>query len=389
MNKNHILFALLFILNINLLFSQSFEIPGEIMTNDGFKKGFFSEEINEYTTALSFKISENDEIVNLFSSENIRFKFNSNRNLYKTLNVNGYIHPFIVIVDGKASFYKDITQEVFYIQNPSVDPKIVKFEDFEKANKNTRNVGILSLVFGDCISVRTQLKKTNINKSTITQLTKDYNNCKEYSDSYELSSKQKKEQEYLKQKGVYSIDIGGSLLLNNFKSQVRAFQEGTDKSNILGYGAFVSFNMSPSYFNQMRDKLFVDISISYNLTPEFSVEFYDVKRSNILLNLSPTYYFLRDKSINPFARINFGLNYSKYELVKNVNTFLMDVKGNRKSFIFSLEAGVQFNRQFEVSLHFQPRSEEVYTVYLNNTFDIENTLLSLKASYIFDLSKKD
>ncbi|MCK8481437.1 porin family protein [Psychroserpens algicola] len=387
MNKTYFALALLFTFSINFIFSQNFTIPGEVSVDGEFKKGFFSEELNEYTNSLNFKYSDSGEIIDLFNSENIVFKINSKRNLYKTLNVEGYIHPFILIVDGKASFYKDIKSKNFYIQNESRNSKVVKLEPFKSSKKNSRNAGILSLIFEDCISVRSQIEKEDINESTVIQLTNGYNKCPEYADGFQLSNKQKKEQEYLRQPSIYSLDFGGTLAFNNFDSQIPFLQNESTKSNNVGYGAFVSFNVSPTYFNQLRDILYFDISVSYNIAPEFEVEFYDVSRANFLINVSPTYYFLRDRKLNPFARANFGINYTNYELVKNEESIFRDVEGTRKSFIFGIEAGVQFNRQFELALLYQPKSKEKYTIFLNNTFEIDNSIIALKASYIINFSK--
>ncbi|WP_204345034.1 hypothetical protein [Psychroserpens algicola] len=387
MIKTYFALALLFTFSINFIFSQNFTIPGEVSVDGEFKKGFFSEELNEYTNSLNFKYSDSGEIIDLFNSENIVFKINSKRNLYKTLNVEGYIHPFILIVDGKASFYKDINSKNFYIQNESRNSKIVKLEPFKSSKKNSRNAGILSLIFEDCISVRSQIEKEDINESMVIQLTNNYNKCPEYANGFQLSNKQKKEQEYLKQPSIYSLDFGGTLAFNNFDSQIPFLQNESTKSNNVGYGAFVSFNVSPTYFNQLRDILYFDISVSYNIAPEFEVEFYDVSRANFLINVSPTYYFLRDRKLNPFARANFGINYTNYELVKNEESIFRDVEGTRKSFIFGIEAGVQFNRQFELALLYQPKSKEKYTIFLNNTFEIDNSIIALKASYIINFSK--
>lgn len=387
MSKTYIIYLFLLTVNINPIFSQSFNIPGEVAVDGEYKRGFFSEELNEYTNSLSFKFSDSEEVINLYNTENIVFKINSKQYLYKTLNADGYIHPLIVLVNGKSSFYKDMKSENYYLQNESKKTKIVSLENFKNPQSNNRNIGILSVVFGDCISLRSRIEKETINESTLIRLTNNYNNCSEYSEGFELSSKQKREQEYLKQKNIYSLHIGASLAYNNFTSQIPAFLIESSKSNAVSYSAFLSLNVSPAYFDQLRDKFYFDISIAYISTPEFETEYYDIKRSNILVNISPTYYFSPNKKLRPFARANFGINTTNYDLKKNQPAVFSDTKGTLNSFIFGVEAGIQFNKKVEVALLYQPKSREKYPILFSNDFELDNNVIALKASYIFNLSK--
>lgn len=394
----YLTFILLFLLSNNSIFSQNYTIPGKVLIDGESKQGHFSENLKKNTKSLLFKFSENNEVINLFNLENVFFEIDGYSNRCKIINGDGHILPVVILIEGRASLYEDLRSEKYFMENKILNIKPKKLEDLKISKSKNRNIGILSKIFEDCISVRSRLEWQNIYLSSIIKLTNDYNNCAEYSEYFELTVKQKREQDYLMKKGVYSIDIGGSLAFNSFNNTIpvlndERFHDESFKNNVLSYGAIISFNASPSYFKGLRDKFFIDLSISYYNTSEFQVDIYDIKRSSFLFSLSPTLYFLRDKKINPFCRLNFGLNNTDYELTLNDNltlneeAFYRDAAGKKSSFVIGFETGFQFNRQFELTLLYQPKSNEEYILYLNRTLEIDNSIVALKASYIISLNR--
>ncbi|MFT5847502.1 hypothetical protein, partial [Psychroserpens sp.] len=263
MIKNYLILAFLIALNINTLFSQSFEIPGEVLVNGEFEKGFFSNVLNEYTNELSFQFTNSKNIINLNEVENVVFKVASNNLTYKTLKSYVIIKPYIMIIDGKASFFSDITSKHFFVQNTSKDSKLIKLADFRKTKNNARNLGLLSVIYEDCIEVRSQLRKQSITKTVVIKLTNDYNSCVSYTNGYELTSQQKTNQTYETRKTIYSLDIGGGLSFKDYESVINGFEDSSatsdnnnnNNNNNNGYNVFVSLNVSPSYFKSLYGKL--------------------------------------------------------------------------------------------------------------------------------------
>nr|WP_321222788.1 hypothetical protein [uncultured Psychroserpens sp.] len=388
MIKNYLVFGFLLVVNINVLFSQTYSIPGEVLTDGEFKEGFFSNEISDHNNVLSFKFAESDSIINLSQLENVVFKINSDNLTYKTLYADGYIQPLILIIDGKTSFYSDRKSKDFYIQNLSKNSKLIKLENFDNTSNSKRNLGILSVIYEDCINVRSQLKNQNITKTLVIKLTNEYNNCASYSEGYELTTKQIRDQKYNELKSLYTLDFGGGITFNNYESNITGIQQEPSISNNKGYIIFLSLNTSPTYFKNLYSKLYFDISLSYNTAPAFKNEYYDISRSSLILNFSPTYYFRNDKNINPFARINFGYNYTNYDFKVNRASVFSDSSGSNSSFSYGFEAGLQLYKSFELAILYQPNSQQTYSIFVNNSLDLEvdTRVIALKASYIFNLS---
>jgi hypothetical protein len=398
MIKNYLILAFLIALNINTLFSQSFEIPGEVLVNGEFEKGFFSNVLNEYTNELSFQFTNSKNIINLNEVENVVFKVASNNLTYKTLKSYVIIKPYIMIIDGKASFFSDITSKHFFVQNTSKDSKLIKLADFRKTKNNARNLGLLSVIYEDCIEVRSQLRKQSITKTVVIKLTNDYNSCVSYTNGYELTSQQKTNQTYETRKTIYSLDIGGGLSFKDYESVINGFEDSSatsdnnnnNNNNNNGYNVFVSLNVSPSYFKSLYGKLYFDVALSYNTTPSFETQFYDVSRNSISLNVSPTFYFRDQKRTKPFVRVNFGLDYSSYDLKSNRSGIFGDLAGTRSNLFIGFEAGVQIFNTFELAILIQPSVKENYPVSINALrLDVDTRTIALKASYIINFSKSD
>ncbi|WP_040279084.1 hypothetical protein [Psychroserpens damuponensis] len=388
MIKKYYVVIIFFLINAHIVFAQNFDIPGEVLVNGNFQKGLFSNNIDNSNDKLSFKFTSDNKIINLKDKQGIVFKFDALNQIYQTLNTADSVKLYILLVEGKASLFSNIESNQYFIQNLSKDSKSIKLEDFNKDYK--RNFGILSVVFEDCLEVRSQLKNESINKKTLITLTESYNKCESYTEGYQLTSKQKLNLKYKFQKTIYSFDFGGGIYFNSFESIVRDAQSSVSESNNTGFSVFAGINVSPSHFGRLRDKLYFDISLNYISTPAFENEFFDIERSSFLLNVSPTFYFRHQKKINPFVRVNFGLNFTDYDLKSNGTSIFSDISGSGTSFIYGFETGIQISKSFELVFLYQPKTQETYSVFLNNNFeiDVETSAFALKASYIINFKKK-
>jgi hypothetical protein len=391
MIKNYLIFTFLIALNINTLFSQNFDVPGKVLVNGEFEKGFFSNVLNAHTNELSFQFTNSKNIINLNELENVVFKVSSNRLTYKTLKSYESIKPYIMIIDGKASLFSDITSKQYFVQNTSKDSKLIRLADFRKTKNNPRNLGLLSVIYEDCIEVRSQLRKQSITKTAVIKLTNDYNNCVSYTNGYELTSQQKTNQTYETKKTIYSLDFGVGLTLNNYESNINSFTARPTTGKNAGYNIFISLNTSPSYFKDLYNKLYFDISLTYKSTGTFETEFYDINRNSLLLNVSPTFYFRNQRTFNPFIRVNFGLSYNSYDLKSTKSEIFSDLDGVNSNIVVGLEAGIQISKIFELAVLFQPNTSERYPVSISNTLRLNNdiSVIALKASYIINFSNSN
>ena len=380
------IFTYILLLCFFTISAQEFKFPGEIIRNGQTVSGNFDKKINSRITGLQFQSSNTNEVIDLFQNPEITFSYPEDDKTYITQAIGNSILINEILVTGRVSLYKEISSENFIVENGSSGLRVLeRFEDFTKTRNNAR--GILTVIFEDCAEVRGSLERNRFTYASIQRYVENYNKCQEFSNDYTFSNRQLENLEFSKKKGIVNIELGASILSQQIEFSVPDISNFDE--SISNFSLHANVNFSPSYFKQLRRKLFFDIGLAVNFQSSASNNSFDVEKNSVLVNISPRYSFLPDAKVNPFVRTNFALAIDTFNITENITGALDAFDGSIDEtglgFAFSVEAGVDISR-FRLSVLFTPNYKTDLNSSEGNQLIITSQNIALKAAYI--LGKK-
>ncbi len=271
----------------------------------------------------------------------------------QTIEVSGTSISAKLLTDGNVKFYKDVKNNTHYIENSRTQSGIIELKGLGNPNVNSTNRGKLLVIFGDCVSVRNKAQRSDITEIRIIQLIDDYNNCGEYTSSYELSGRDQKDQSYASQKTIINFDAG--IGYYNETTDLTIDDNPEIDDNDSNFSIYASFNISPKHLKSLTGRLFFDFAIQYNFGT--SVEFPTVSQdlSSLFITLTPKYYFNQPEStFNPFLGVGFGAAIIDYEIEDKTNAVFEGFDRTKTKFIYGIELGAEFLNNFEAALIYYP-----------------------------------
>ncbi|AXT19554.1 hypothetical protein D7030_10200 [Flavobacteriaceae bacterium AU392] len=368
--------------------AQNFNYPGEISRSNEIISGNFSNKVNAKTTSLTFKATNSNEIINVLNTANLTLKYNGNNKTYITKQVDKTIKIAEILVTGKASLYKDVNSTNFIIESKKSGLKeLIRYKSYVTSRDKAR--GILTVFFEDCPDVRSSLNGNRFTYSSIKEYTENYNQCAEYTNEYTFSGRQIKDLEFSKKKGIINVELGASYLSQQIEFVVPGTTNVPFDESLNTFSIFANVNFSPSYFNELRKKLFLDIGLGYSFQSDASINALSVDKNSILASIGPRYNFLPEAKVNPFIRTNFTFSVDSYTITENIAGSLNELGGNidetNTDLSVSIEAGVTI-QNFRFSLSFTPKYFSNLSPFEDNRLRVSNQNFGFKAAYI--LGKK-
>lgn len=397
---------LLFITTTSFLFSQNKFEAGTIEFKDGRQEKGLIEYYNKDNAEVLFKKNEEDTPKKITSNQIERYSFENFNKKFVNEKIDDSFKFLEVLVEGTATLLfldMDGSKKRYFLKS---DKSGLKELDIIIKNKNSlqnnqfkikRYVGILSLEFNDCESIKTKVEKVRLTQSDLSKIFKEYNNCK---------SSVTFESERLHRENFHNLVIEGGLYFSKIKSRGTSIR-GRDFDNSTNPGVGIYYVYTPT---ALSNRVSLSVGASYNqvkgeadyfrnvdvLIGNFRTTQIDLKTAN--LRLGGIYNFNKSKKkINP----NFGVYYI-HSIILNSDPFeaytRIDTEGN-ESFLYE-DFGVEMERTtsgfaLEFGIDYNIHKKDYLTVKLGyekvgdflNYFGASypSNTFTLKFGYSFDL----
>ncbi|ARV10536.1 hypothetical protein BTO05_13165 [Winogradskyella sp. PC-19] len=282
----------------------------------------------------------------------------------------------------EVGFYKTTETNRYFIENKKNSSGLVYLENLSYPSTNGKNRGKLLVIFSDCVSVRTKTSKSDISEGLIAQLIEEYTNCESYSEDFELSKRQKKDQSYANQESIINYDFGFGYYSQELEFMVNDNPSLTNSEG--GLSAFVSINISPKHLGSLTGRLFYDFTLQYNFKTAYEFSTFDNKISSVQLTIAPKYYFSKSNAtIYPFIGASIGAVLLKYDYTDTSSVVFQNVDSSDTKVIYGFEIGAQILTDFEVTLSYYP--DYKFGIFIDdiNTVNSRFKNLNFKLGYKF------
>ena len=287
------------------------------------------------------------------------------------------------LVDGNASLY-DIAGNRYLVKSKK---GILKTIDLN--NKIGKNIGILSILLGDCNELRDYLvSQTLLDEDALVASLNKYNTC-EYG-SFQLTETETKKAN-LNRKEKLSFYLGAGYGLNDIK-----FSENGDTQNMSRVQFRIGLLGFPRFSSSENNKFAVSSELvsSFGSQTDFQNTFLtrNIKINSIQLLVGTEYYFFSTKKINPFLGINGGLSSDTYKgiitrgILDEPIAPLEKLNETRINAVYGLKAGLRIstgsNHLSILANYFPERKKEVQEG-LNRRLTVFRSSLILGVNYYF------
>ncbi|MCC1484951.1 outer membrane beta-barrel protein [Winogradskyella immobilis] len=300
----------------------------------------------------------------------------------QNINISGNQTSVKVLSSGTINFYKTASTNTHYIENTKLQTGIVELKKLGEPHTVNKNRGKLIVIFNDCVSIRTKASKSDMTEARVIQLINDYNNCSEYTDSFELSERQKIDQTYANQKSVLNYDFG--IGYHNQTTDIRINNQGEQSEDDGSLSLFASLNISPAHLGSLTGRLFYDFTLQYNFNTSFEFTNVEQDLSSLQITITPKYYFNKPESkLNPFIGAGLGAVILDYEITDITQVTFDTIDSSRTKFIYGFEIGAEFLSDFEFTLAYYPDYKNDIVIDEDNIIRSDFQNLSFKLGYKF------
>ncbi|WP_103070238.1 CS1 type fimbrial major subunit [Aquimarina sediminis] len=280
--NNKIALILLFLVN-SFLFAQDKYEPGTVHYKNGNTKKGFIEYYNKSKTVVLFKRNLNDTPIKLtpntvtsYTFENLNKKIISEnietyqyKETYSTNNTEKKITTEIanstsyfleVLVEGKANLLfldTNTNKKRYFLKSDKSGLKELDIITRREKNSQTKNyyikryIGILSLEFNDCETLKSKIEKLRLTQSDLSKAFIQYNNC-----TGEITF----ESERLNRKNLHKIIIEAGLYSSKIKTRGTSLR-GSDFDNSINPGFGIHYLYTPT---ALSSAVSLSIGASYN-----------------------------------------------------------------------------------------------------------------------------
>ncbi|WP_298761258.1 OmpW family outer membrane protein [uncultured Psychroserpens sp.] len=383
MTKQFALCMLLSIfMSVNLIFAQN-NLSGKLTLNDKTYEGVFSNKINNSTKTLTFN-SEEGTTFNVSNTKGAILYYFSTKETYATLEEKGQIVFAEVLSNGNVKFYKTLIENTYFIENSKNKTGAIQLTNVDDVNSYKANRGKLLVIFKDCVEARKMTNNNVLSRKKIMNIINVYNECSNYSDEYQLTSKEASDQNYIFAKGIINFDIGIGYYLESSDLNIPTYIDASD--NTSGLSIYASVNISPRFVKNLIGKFYFDLGVQYNFNASSEVDnkiSQDI--SSIFITLTPKYYFKEKESqFNPYIGLAFGAALISYDVLDLNQNLFTQRKGSNTRFIYGLELGTTIMTNFEASLVYYPDFQNDIKILEQNELSTKKSNLSFRLGYKFN-----
>ena len=299
------------------------------------------------------------------------------------LNIGGVNTEIKILKDTpQIGFYKTIATNRYYIDNKKNSTGLVYLENLSYQATNAKNRGNLLVIFNDCLMVRTKASKSDISEGSIIQLIDEYDICENYSENFELSERQIKNQSYANQKSIINYDMGLGYYSQELEFTLNSNPPSENTEGSLS--VYASVNISPKHLGSMTGRLFYDFTLQHNFKTKYDFGIYKSEISSTQITFAPKYYFLKSEAkINPFLGSSIGAVLLNYSYTDNTNILFQNIDSSDTKVIYGFEIGAQVLTNFEFTLSYYP--DYKFNIYIDdmNTINSRFKNLNFKLGYKF------